>query len=51
MGVTTLPFDLAIFLRSGSRIQPEIAMSLHGSTSNSAWERTTEENNQVRMIS
>ena len=30
MGVTTLPFDLAIFLRSGSRIQPEMAASRPG---------------------
>ena len=30
MGVTTLPFDFDIFLRSGSRTQPEMAASVHG---------------------
>ena len=30
MGVTTLPFDFDIFLRSGSRTQPEMAASDHG---------------------
>ena len=49
--MTTLPLDLDIFLRSGSRIHPEIAASRHGRQSNSASERTTEENSQVRMIS
>ena len=28
--MTTLPLDLDIFLRSGSRIQPDRAASLHG---------------------
>jgi hypothetical protein len=30
-GVTTLPFDFDIFLRSGSSTQPEIAALVHGS--------------------
>src|SRR4051794_15341275 len=51
MGVTTLPFDLDIFLRSGSRTHPEIAASVHGRPPNSRWARTTVENSQVRMIS
>ena len=51
IGVTTLPFDFDIFLRSGSRIQPEIATLAHGSTPCSSCERTTVENSQVRMIS
>ncbi len=41
MGVTTFPTDLDIFLRSGSRIQPEIAACRHGSTPCSRWERST----------
>ena len=49
--MTTLPLDLDIFLRSGSRIQPEIAACAQGSRSSSRCERTTEENSQVRMIS
>ena len=32
MGVTTLPLLLDIFLRSGSRTQPEIATFLHGTS-------------------
>ena len=51
MGVTTLPLDFDIFLRSGSRIQPEIAACFHGSTSCSSCERTTVENSHVRMMS
>src|SRR4029079_5218515 len=50
-GTTTLPLDLDIFLRSGSRTQPEIAACFHGSESNSRCERTVVENNHVRMIS
>ena len=49
--MTTLPFDFDIFLRSGSRIQPEIAASVHGSPPCSRCARTTVENSQVRMIS
>jgi hypothetical protein len=30
IGVTTLPFDFDIFLRSGSSTQPEIAAFFHG---------------------
>ena len=51
MGVTTLPLDFAIFLRSGSRIQPDSATSDHGTQSNSALLRTIVENSQVRMMS
>ena len=51
MGVTTFPFDLDIFLRSGSTTQPEIAASRHGRASCSRCARTTEANSQVRMIS
>ena len=32
-GVTTLPFDFDIFLRSGSTMKPEIAASVHGARS------------------
>ena len=32
-GVTTLPRDFDIFLRSGSRTQPEMAASVQGSSS------------------
>jgi len=31
MGVTTFPLDFDIFLRSGSRMNPLIAASVHGS--------------------
>src|SRR5665811_687735 len=51
MGVTTLPLDLDIFLRSGSRIHPEIAACAHGRDPCSRCERTTVENSQVRMMS
>ncbi len=51
MGVTTLPLDFDIFLRSGSRIQPEIAAFFHGSEPNSRCERTTVEKSHVRMMS
>ena len=51
IGVTTFPLDLDIFFRSGSRIQPEIATSDHGSAPNSSCDRTTVENSQVLMIS
>ncbi|MNW60443.1 hypothetical protein D3C74_384320 [compost metagenome] len=51
MGVTTLPLDLDIFLRSGSRIQPEIAALVHGSEPCSRCERTTVEKSHVRMMS
>ena len=49
--MTTLPLDLDIFLRSGSRIQPDRAAWRHGSASCSKWARTTVENSQVRMMS
>ena len=49
--MTTLPLDLDIFLRSGSRIQPEMAAWRQGTASCSKWARTTEENSHVRMIS
>ena len=51
MGVTTLPLDLDIFLRSGSTMKPEMAASVHGSALNSIWARTTVEKSQVRMMS
>ena len=51
IGVTTLPLDLDIFLRSGSRIHPDSTVVCHGSAPFSKYARTTEENNQVRMIS
>ena len=35
IGVTTLPFDFDIFLRSGSRIHPDSAAFDHGTVSNS----------------
>jgi hypothetical protein len=41
IGVTTLPFDLDIFLRSGSRIQPEMAVVFQGSESCSKCARAT----------
>ncbi len=50
-GVTTFPLDFDIFLRSGSRIQPEMAAFVQGSVPNSVWLRSTVENSQVRMIS
>ena len=49
--MTTLPFDLLIFLRSGSSTQPLMAVSVQGSRPKRAWLRTTEEKSQVRMIS
>src|SRR5450756_2982684 len=49
IGVTTLPLDLDIFLRSGSRIQPEMAACAHGRQSCSRCDRTTVENSQVRI--
>ena len=51
IGVTTLPLHFDIFLRSGSRIQPLIVASLHGSASCSKCARTTVSNSHVRMIS
>src|SRR5438270_13998689 len=51
MGVTTLPLDFDIFLRSGSRIQPLIAAWLHGNELCSRCARTTVANSQVRMMS
>ena len=51
IGVTTLPLDFDIFLRSGSRIQPLMAACFHGRPPNSRWARTTVENSQVRMMS
>ena len=51
MGVTTLPFDFDIFLRSGSRIQPEMAAFDHGRSPSSKLARTTVANSQVRMMS
>ena len=50
-GVTTLPLDFDIFLRSGSSTQPEIAACAHGSESCSRWLRSTVENSHVRMMS
>ena len=41
MGVTTFPRDLDIFLRSGSRTQPEMTASDQGRASCSSSERTT----------
>lgn len=49
--MTTLPLDFDIFLRSGSRIHPEIAACRQGSPPCSRCDRTTVENSQVRMIS
>ena len=51
MGVTTLPLDFDIFLRSGSRIHPLRATLRQGSEPCSRWARTTVENSQVRMMS
>ncbi len=50
-GVTTLPFDFDIFLRSGSTMKPEIAAFVHGATPSSSCERSRVENSQVRMMS
>ena len=50
-GVTTLPRDFDIFLRSGSRTHPEMAVSVHGRRPYSSSDRTIVLNNQVRMIS
>ena len=50
-GTIALPLDLAIFLRSGSTMNPEIIAVDHGATWFSKWARTTRENSQVRMIS
>src|SRR5262245_41771224 len=47
----TLPFDLDIFLRSGSGIHPEIAACRHASEWLSRGLRKTVENKQVRMMS
>ena len=49
--MTTLPLDLDIFLRSGSRIQPLMVVCFQGTTSCSRWERSRVEKSQVRMIS
>ena len=49
--MTTLPSLFDIFLRSGSRIQPEIAASAHGRQPCSWWLRTTLPNSHVRMMS
>ena len=51
IGVTTLPFDFDIFLRSGSSTKPEIAAFATAATSNSRCERSTVENSHVRMMS
>src|ERR687884_1724396 len=51
MGVTTLPLDFDIFLRSGSTTKPEIVACVHGTVPCSKCERTTVENSQVRMMS
>ena len=51
MGVITLPFDLDIFLRSLSRIQPLMVVCRQGRTSCSWCERSSVEKSQVRMIS
>ena len=50
-GVTTLPFDFDIFLRSGSTMKPESAACVHGATPFSSCERSMVENSQVRMMS
>ena len=50
-GVTTLPRDFDIFLRSGSRTHPEIAASVHGRHPYSSSWRTIVLKSQVRMIS
>ncbi len=50
-GVTTLPFDFDIFLRSGSTMKPEMPAFCHGTLPCSSSARSTVENNQVRMMS
>src|SRR5665647_3831421 len=50
-GVSALPLDLDIFLRSGSRIQPLMAACFHGIELCWRWARTTVEKSQVRMMS
>ena len=50
-GTTTFPFDLLIFLRSGSVTKPEMVVRRHGSEPFSKLARTTRENSQVRMMS
>ena len=49
--MTTLPFDLDIFLWSESRIHPDRPAFVHGRAANSRSARTTEVNSQVRMMS
>ena len=51
VGTITLPLDFDIFLRSGSTTKPEIVARCQGSCCSSRCERTTRENNQVRMMS
>ena len=51
MGVTTLPFDFDIFLRSGSRIQPDSAALAPRDRVVLEVARTMVENSQVRMMS
>ena len=51
VGTTALPLDFDIFLRSGSRMKPEISACDQGTTPFSKWARTTRENSQVRMMS
>ena len=50
-GVTTLPFDFDIFLRSGSTMKPLIPAFSHGMVSLSSCARSMVENSQVRMMS
>ncbi len=50
-GVTTLPLDFDIFLRSGSSTNPEMEALVHGAEWFSKCARTTDENSQVRMMS
>jgi hypothetical protein len=50
-GVTTLPFDFDIFLRSGSTMKPEIDAFFHGTVPDSSCDRSIVENSQVRMMS
>lgn len=51
VGTTTLPLDFDIFLRSGSRIQPESIACDHGTWWFSKCARTTRPKSQVRMMS
>lgn len=51
IGVTTFPLDFDIFLRSGSRIQPDSSAVRQGSSPCSRCDRTTVANSQVRMMS